>query len=113
MGKPIKEIRNELLKIYLDLEASYLETGNNQEKIDHLEIQICEQLMNSIHSLQYKYAESTPHMRIKKNWNLELKNSEKILKKYADIEDGKLRLKEKFDNSGYIKYSDFLEGLIE
>ena len=113
MGKPIREIRNELLKIYLDLESSYIEEGNDQEKIDYLDIQFCEHLMNSMKSLEYHYAEEFPLMRIKKNWNLELKNSEKILKKYGDIQDNKFKLQEKFDKSGYVKYSEFLEGLIE
>lgn len=113
MGKPIREIRNELLKTYLDLEASYIESGNDQAKIDYLDIQMCEQLMNSIRSLEYHYTEEFPLMRIKKNWNTELKNSEKILKKYGDIQDGKFRLQEKFDTSGYVKYIDFLTGLIE
>jgi hypothetical protein len=113
MGKPVREIRNELLKIYLDLEASYIESGNDQAKIDYLDIQMCEHLMNSIKSLEYHYAEESPLMRIKKNWNLELKNAEKILKKYGEIQEGKFKLQEKFDTSGYVKYIDFLEGLIE
>ena len=113
MGKPIREIRNELLKTYLDLEASYIGAENDQEKIDYLDIQFCEHLMNSMKSLEYHYTEEFPLMRIKKNWNLELKNSEKILKKYGDVQDGKYRLQEKFDNSGYVKCIDFLDGLID
>lgn len=115
--KNLKDIRNELLQAFLELEASYLNgptTTTSHIKIAYLEIDMCEHLLNAVKALEYHYRDDIPEMRTKKNWNTEMKNAHKLLKKYGENSEkgnsySKLQLQRKYDDHGYLEQKDWLK----
>ena len=85
--KEIKIIRNELLESFLDLEKSFSAfptiKETSKKRVEYLQIEMCQQLMKAMKSLEFHYTELVPEMRTKKRWNSSLKNSDKLIKKYG------------------------------
>jgi hypothetical protein len=116
----IREIRDELLEAYIDLEKSYMEspetTTDPEKRIMYLEIQMVESLLNSMKALEYHYRDDIPEMRTKKKWNDQMKRVHKLLKKYSELSEpsnpySNLQLQEKFDETGYISHRKYIEDL--
>lgn len=107
MKRP-KDIREELMSVFLSVEELYSETPSTEtEKLSYIEIELIEQLLNSIKDIMYHYQEDVPEMRVKRKWGEEMKRAEKLLKKYSDNLSGRLKLKEEFDDSGYLENREF------
>jgi hypothetical protein len=114
--KTPREIRDELLQSFLELEASYFEgptTTVPEKRVAYLELEFCEHLLNAIKALEYHYRDDVPEMRTKKRWNSQLKRANNLLKKYGENSDknseySKLQLKLEFDSSGYLEHRNYI-----
>ena len=105
--KSLREIRNELLGCLLSLEEHYKEYAD-QEKIEYLDIETSEHLLNTIKTLMYHYQEEIPEMRTKRKWGEEMVRAEKLLKKYSeDPENESLVLNRKYDSVNYLEDREF------
>jgi len=109
--KSPKEIRNELLSAFMTLESSYTNLTNDNEKLNYIELNLCEFLLNSINDTMIHYSKDVLSMDKKKNWNNEMIRCKKLLEKYSEFKDSNLILKREFDSSGYLEESDFLKDL--
>jgi len=115
MKKTVEEIRDELLLIFLKLEESYLTypgVENGDVKAVHLNVEICETLLNSISSLDYMFRQDVPDLRTKKKCHDIMVRADKALKKYGELSDPKnkysqIHLKSKYDESGYIEHREW------
>ncbi len=118
MKKSIQQIRVELLESYEELRKSYLELPHSDEEtINYIEIELCENLMKSMKAIEYHHQQIVPRFRVKKTWTSPLKNGAKLLKKYGELKDaenphGGYTLQKKFDDTGYIDHKDFFDGLL-
>jgi hypothetical protein len=115
----LRVIRNELIGAFMALDEVYVRDSGTKEKTEYIEIEIIETLINSMKRLEYHYREDFPEMRIQKKWNSEMKRTYKLLKKYAEPNDqfynwlGRLRMKEKYDYTGYTKSRGILGDLFD
>ena len=120
MKKTVEEIRDELLLIFLKLEESYLTYPGVEDgdvKAIHLNVEICETLLNSIRSLEYMFRSDVPDLRTKKRCHDILVSADKVLKKYGELSDPKnkdsyIHLKSKYDESGYIENREWFSDII-
>jgi hypothetical protein len=114
-SKNLKEIKDELLEAFVELEASYINGPNTSDpamRIAYLQIEICEQLLNNLKALEYHYRDDVPEMRTLKRQTPELKNARKLIKKYGENKEAgnefsSLQLQRKFDTTGYLEHRDF------
>jgi hypothetical protein len=113
--KTLREIRDELLEAYLELENSYIEDPGTEgeDKIAHVEIQLCEALLNAIKNVEYHYKEDVLEMRTKKRWHENLKKANKLFLKYGELKNpedpySEIKLQNKFDSSGFLENLDFI-----
>ncbi len=111
MHKTPKEIREELLSVFLSLEELYRSsptTSDADQKIAYIEIELSEHLMSAIQDMMFHYQEDVPEMRIKRKWGEEMTRAQKLLKKYAEsLEDFKPKLKKEFDETGFLENREF------
>lgn len=118
MKKSIENIREDLFIAYEELKKSYIDLPtSNKETINYIEIELCEQLMNSLKALEYHHQQEVPRYRVKKTWTYPLVRAFDLLKKYGEPKDTKnlhagYNLQKKYDSSGYIEHKDFLDGLL-
>ena len=115
MKKTVEEIRDELLLIFLKLEESFLTYPGVEDgdiKSMYINVEICETLLNSIKSLDYHFREEVPDLRTRKKCHDIMTRADKALKKYGELSDSSnkdsdLRLKSKYDESGYVDTRDW------
>jgi uncharacterized protein (DUF1499 family) len=111
MSKTPKEIREELLSVFLSLEELYRSsptTSEADQKLAYIEIEMTEHLMGAIQDIMFHYQDDVPEMRIKRKWGEDMLRAQKLLKKYAEnLEDMKPKLKKEFDDTGYLENRDF------
>jgi hypothetical protein len=116
MKKTAKQIRNELLSAYFSLEEVYERECNHaveHHRIDYLQLEFANHLLNALKALEYHYRDDRPEMRTKKKWGEEMKRAHVLLKKYAENEEAenplsKLSLKSEFDDTGYLSHKEWI-----
>ncbi len=109
--KTAKEIRNELLSAFFSLEEVYereCKVSVEHHRIDYLQLEFANHLLNAMKSLEYHYRDDNPEMRTKKKWGEEMKRVHKLLAKYSENEEdknafSKLTVKPEFDETGYLE----------
>ena len=112
--KTPKEIRDELLQAFLELEAEYMTgptTTSPEKRISYLHIDMCNSLLVALKSLEYRYRDDVPGMHKKKNYSSSMKKALNLISKYGELSNNTLQLKANLDNSGYLKNLEFLNDL--
>lgn len=117
MKKTAKEIRNELLSAYFALEEVYereCKVSVEHHRIDYLQLEFANHLLNAMKALEYHYRDDNPEMRTKRKWGKEMKRVHKLLEKLSENEEpgndlSNLVIKAELDDTGYLKQRAYIK----